>query len=194
MEAYTTHQAAKLLGVSLPTVVNWIKAGRLEAYRTPGGHRRIPAESIVVFCRSFGLPEPRELRSKGFTSESAKPLIAIASYEYDFAEALKEFLVVKTGFDVDLADTAFRLGLSLSKAPAGILLIDWAHFSITLEEIQAHLPGGFVPLFLCSGAEEARTIREHFPSSQVFVQPMSLEEIHDAIGKNLSRALSSELK
>ena len=191
MEAYTTHQAAKLLGVSLPTVVNWIKAGRLEAYRTPGGHRRRPAESIVVFCRSFGIPEPQELRSKGFTSESAKPLIAIASYEKDFSELLKEFLVVKTGFEVTTADSAFRLGLCLNDVQNGIVLIDWAHFTIALEEIRTHLPKQYVPLFLCKSSNEARELREHFPISQVFVQPMSLEEIHDAIGKNLGRALST---
>lgn len=191
MEAYTTHQAAKLLGVSLPTIVNWIKAGRLEAYRTPGGHRRIPAEAIVVFCRSFGIPEPQELRSKGFTSESSKPLIAIASFESDFSELLKEFLVVKTGFDVATADSAFRLGLCLRENQTGIVLIDWAHFTIALEEIRAHLPKPFVPLFLCKGADEARVLRESFPDDQVFIQPMSLEEIHDAIGKNLGRALLS---
>ena len=191
MEAYTTHQAAKLLGVSLPTIVNWIKAGRLQAYRTPGGHRRIPAESIVVFCRSFSIPEPQELRQKGFTSESAKPLIAIASFEKDFSELLREFLVVKTGFEVKTADSAFRLGLCLNEQQYGIVLIDWAHFTIALEELFNHLPQQYVPLFLCKGANEARSLMEHFPATQVFVQPMSLEEIHDAIGKNLSRALST---
>ena len=191
MEAYTTHQTAKLLGVSLPTVVNWIKAGRLEAYRTPGGHRRIPASSIVVFCRSFGIPEPQELRSKGFTSESTKPLIAIASFETDFSELLKEFLVVKTGFDVCSADSAFRLGLCLNEEQAGIVLIDWANFTIAVEELLTHLPKQYVPLFLCKSAEEARSVREHFPVNQVYVQPMSLEDIHDAIGKNLGQALST---
>ena len=38
---YTTYQVAKFLGVSLPTVVNWVNNGLLAAHRTPGGHRRI---------------------------------------------------------------------------------------------------------------------------------------------------------
>lgn len=58
---YTTHEAARLLGVSLPTVVNWIKARRLKAHRTPGGHRRIGREDLAAFMVRHGIPVPDEL-------------------------------------------------------------------------------------------------------------------------------------
>ncbi len=58
---YTTHEAARLLGVSLPTVVNWIKARRLKAHRTPGGHRRIAREDLGAFMLRHGMPLPPEL-------------------------------------------------------------------------------------------------------------------------------------
>ena len=58
---YTTHEAAQLLGVSLPTVVNWIKARRLKAHRTPGGHRRIAPEDLAGFMVRHGIPLPEEL-------------------------------------------------------------------------------------------------------------------------------------
>jgi len=34
------------LGVSVPTVKRMVDDGLLEAFRTPGGHRRVSAESI----------------------------------------------------------------------------------------------------------------------------------------------------
>ncbi len=43
---YTTHQAAKLLAVSLKTVQLWVESGVLQAWKTPGGHRRIPEGSV----------------------------------------------------------------------------------------------------------------------------------------------------
>ena len=58
---YTTYEAAHLLGVSLPTVVNWIKARRLKAHRTPGGHRRIAREDLAGFMLRHGMPLPAEL-------------------------------------------------------------------------------------------------------------------------------------
>ncbi len=58
---YTTFEAAQILGVSLPTVVNWIKAKRLEAHRTPGGHRRIAREELAAFMLRYGMPLPDEL-------------------------------------------------------------------------------------------------------------------------------------
>jgi len=58
---YTTHDAARLLGVSLPTVVNWIGARRLRAHRTPGGHRRISREDLAAFMVRQGMPLPEEL-------------------------------------------------------------------------------------------------------------------------------------
>jgi excisionase family DNA binding protein len=58
---YTTHEAAQLLGVSLPTVVNWITARRLRAHRTPGGHRRIAREELATFMLRQGMPLPEQL-------------------------------------------------------------------------------------------------------------------------------------
>jgi len=58
---YTTFEAAYVLGVSLPTVVNWIKARRLKAHRTPGGHRRIAREELAAFMSRHGIPLPEEL-------------------------------------------------------------------------------------------------------------------------------------
>lgn len=39
-------QACRLLGVSATTLRKWIADGRLEAVRTPGGHRRVTAASV----------------------------------------------------------------------------------------------------------------------------------------------------
>lgn len=51
----TTGGAAKLLGVSTQTVANWCDEGKLQSFRTPGGDRRIPAETLTnLFAESHG--------------------------------------------------------------------------------------------------------------------------------------------
>lgn len=42
----STRQAALRLGVSLGTIQNMVEAGTLEAWKTAGGHRRIPLAAI----------------------------------------------------------------------------------------------------------------------------------------------------
>ena len=44
-----TSTAAKMLNISIGTVQNMVKQGELPAYLTPGGHRRIPYESILAY-------------------------------------------------------------------------------------------------------------------------------------------------
>ena len=45
-EFLSTRQAAVRLGVSLGTVQNMVESGSLEAWKTAGGHRRIPVASV----------------------------------------------------------------------------------------------------------------------------------------------------
>ena len=59
---FTTFETAKLCQVSPLSIINWVNAGRLPAFRTPGGHRRIRREDLVRFMRESGIPLPEELR------------------------------------------------------------------------------------------------------------------------------------
>jgi excisionase family DNA binding protein len=60
---FTTFEAAKLCHVSPLSIINWVNAGRLPAFRTPGGHRRIRRDDLVRFMREGGIPIPDELRT-----------------------------------------------------------------------------------------------------------------------------------
>ena len=42
------------------SIINWVNAGRLPAFRTPGGHRRIRRDDLIRFMRENGIPPPPE--------------------------------------------------------------------------------------------------------------------------------------
>ena len=44
----TTTEAATMLFVAPDTVLKWVKAGKIKSYRAPGGHSRIPLESVTA--------------------------------------------------------------------------------------------------------------------------------------------------
>jgi len=47
-------EAAAALGVSESSVKRWCDLGRLEVVKTPGGHRRVPVQSLLRFAREGG--------------------------------------------------------------------------------------------------------------------------------------------
>jgi excisionase family DNA binding protein len=55
---YTTNQLAKLFGVVPTTVIDWIERGKLEAFKTLGGHRRITHQAVLDFLHRHRLPYP----------------------------------------------------------------------------------------------------------------------------------------
>lgn len=53
-EYCSTTQAAKLLGISVGTVQQLVENGKLQAWKTAGGHRRILLESVQTLLTSAG--------------------------------------------------------------------------------------------------------------------------------------------
>ncbi len=51
-----TFEAARLLGLSVGTVQSLVEQGELNAWKTPGGHRRIYLESIDRYLQKHGKP------------------------------------------------------------------------------------------------------------------------------------------
>jgi len=45
----TPREAARLIGISYPTIKQWILAGKLKTSRTPGGHHRVSEASLKSF-------------------------------------------------------------------------------------------------------------------------------------------------
>src|SRR5499427_9548442 len=63
---YTTHDVSRLLHVNPRSVINWIEQDLLQSFRTPGGHRRVRHEDLLVFLRKHKIPIPAALTSGTF--------------------------------------------------------------------------------------------------------------------------------
>jgi len=51
----TPREAAARLGISYPALKHWILAGRIRTVKTPGGHHRIPLESLDEFLPVYAI-------------------------------------------------------------------------------------------------------------------------------------------
>ncbi|MDB4967524.1 MAG: chemotaxis protein CheY [Myxococcales bacterium] len=57
----TSHEVGDLLQVNPSSVKKWVNDGRIAAFRTPGGHRRIRVSDLLDFLNRHAMPIPRPL-------------------------------------------------------------------------------------------------------------------------------------
>ena len=129
---YTTQQIAKMLGVSVPTVVNWVKQGRLSAHKTPGGHRRISREALEQFASAYAYPLPGERTE---TQEKGAHRVLVIDRDPDFAEMVSEYLQLRGELNVRAAVQPLEVGFFLGQFKPHLILIDLEHDQVSDIEV-----------------------------------------------------------
>ncbi|MBS1262140.1 MAG: Response regulator protein GraR [Calditrichaeota bacterium] len=122
-ERFTTGQIARHCHVTPETVANWIKAGRLKASSTPGGHYRVNVNDLVRFCKLHGFEVPPE-----WESGSTPPTVLIIDDDPDLLKALIP----------NLEHPDRRILGAVDVAQAGIMLMKYRPEVVILD---LHLPG-----------------------------------------------------
>jgi excisionase family DNA binding protein len=59
-ELYTPRVAAERLGISYPTIKQWLYRGKLRAVKTPGGHYRIHEREIQSLLHTDAPAAPKK--------------------------------------------------------------------------------------------------------------------------------------
>jgi molybdopterin-binding protein len=60
----TPREASRILGISYPTIKQWILGGKLKTVQTPGGHHRIAEGSLKPFLKKDNLKSATESRKR----------------------------------------------------------------------------------------------------------------------------------
>jgi molybdopterin-binding protein len=60
----TPREASRILGISYPTIKNWILSGRLKTFTTPGGHHRLSFASLKPFLEKDARKSEVESRER----------------------------------------------------------------------------------------------------------------------------------
>ena len=117
---FTTFETAKLCHVSPLSIINWVNAGRLPAFRTPGGHRRIRRDDLIRFMRENGMPLADELREG-----SGRSKILVVDDEASIREVLAEHLTTRgTPYEASTASDGFEAGRLMATFRPDVVLLD----------------------------------------------------------------------
>ncbi len=115
-DVLSTYKAAQLCNVHLTTIINWVNAGRLKAYTTPGGHRRIKLADLLEFMKKYGIPGPEGIRSE--------KRVLVVDDDTEALDELKEALRGQ-GFVLDFATDGFEAGRKVYGDKPDLILLDF---------------------------------------------------------------------
>ena len=144
----TSHEVATLVQVSPSSVLNWIDQGKLRAFRTPGGHRRVASEELIEFLRAHHLPVPAEL-------EGDRVRLLVIDDEANYLRALGALL--------QRADS--RVEVALAESPLdGLLKVGLSRPEVVL--LDTYMPG-------MDGLEVCRRLKASPETAHIAVLAMS---------------------
>ncbi len=118
-EVFTVVKAANYCQVSPKTIINWIDAGHIKAYRTPGGHRRIKRSDLEEFMRRQGIPIPDEML------ENERKKILVVDDDPIIVESIVQALEEdEHDYEVISAADGFEAGLQVNHFKPHLLILD----------------------------------------------------------------------
>ncbi|MDR2187195.1 MAG: excisionase family DNA-binding protein [Azonexus sp.] len=133
-EFLSTRQAAQRLGVSLGTVQNMVESGALEAWKTTGGHRRIPVASVEAL-----LTRRRNLTAGAH--ETSNRLEILITEDDPTLQLLYRMTMESWDLplDVRIADNGFAGLLQVGQRPPDVLIADLMMLGMDGFEMIHHL-------------------------------------------------------
>ncbi len=119
MEILTVSQASKYCKVSSKTIINWIEAGHLKAYKTVGGHRRIKKDDLDQFLKEKGMPLPEEPKK-----EERKRILVVDDDKIIVETIVQALEEDEFGYEMISASDGFEAGLQISHFKPDLLILD----------------------------------------------------------------------
>lgn len=118
-DTLTVYKASQLCKVSSKSIINWIEAGHIKAYKTVGGHRRIKREDLEDFMRRQGIPIPAE------EPAHAHKRILVVDDDPIIVETIVQALE-EDEFDYEVISAAdgFEAGLQVNHFKPDLLILD----------------------------------------------------------------------
>ena len=117
-KVYTTFEISRFCSVDISTVMGWVDDGKLKAYRTPGGHRRVNHDDLIAFLEKYRMPIHPALQSR-------QARVLIVEDNPVTVRVLKRALEkLVPGEEVEVAVDGFEAGRKLEMFQPDLILLD----------------------------------------------------------------------
>ena len=189
---FTTTEIARYCEVSNDGVLKWIKAGKLRAFATPGGHYRISSEDFREFLNRYAFP----IQESFFAERPPQHIrrILIVDDEADQREILRRLLrSSEPDWALEEAADGYEAGIKIGTQRPDLVILDLMMPRIDglslCRSIRSN-PGSHHVLIVAVTADPDE--RTHSKAIQAGAnvclhKPIAFERLHDEISRLLER-------
>ena len=119
VKTYSTFDIAKMLEVVPGTVANWIDNGKLKAFNTLGGHRRVSQTDLLAFLKENSMPVPAAL-----ADASGKKKILIVEDDEKFLKLVVKAFKTFKDYELFTATDGFQAGQLVEGHKPDLVVLD----------------------------------------------------------------------
>jgi len=182
----TVFQASKHCNVSPKTIINWIEAGHINAYKTVGGHRRIKKSDLEDFMRKQGIPIPEE------EIVSERKRILIVDDDPIIVETIVQALEEEEyNYEIVSASDGFEAGLQVNHFKPHLLILDIMMPDIKGYEVCRRIKTNeetkdtkIIVLSAYLDDEKFKKMKE-YGADLCFSKPLPLPQLREEVAKSL---------
>ncbi len=174
-----TREAAKLLGVSVRTVQLWVENGSLDAWKTPGKHRRIFRSSVEALLakRDADKSEPQ-----GSTHDDVLIVEDEATMQ-TYYQALFELL--RPGLPLRFANNGFAGLMEFGRQKPRLMLVDIDMPGMDGLEMIRALPDDTSIVVVTGLSSDQIAARGNLPARvPVFAKPLSADSLQEILSRH----------
>lgn len=192
---FTTSEVARYCGVSTDGVLRWIRARKLRAFSTPGGHHRISEEDFRVFLEQYGIPVDETY----FGGTPARPrTVLVVDDEESVRETVKALLrELDPGMRVHEAADGYQASLRIGELRPDLVVLDLMLPQVDGIELLRTLrdnPGtrGVKVLAITGGADGRMLRRAYDAGAEVcLTKPLRLVIFRNEVSRLLGLAVAA---
>ena len=115
----TVYKASEYCNVSPKTIINWVEAGYIKAYKTVGGHRRINLNDLETFMKDKGIPIPVQ-----FVTDDRKRILVVDDDPIIVETIVQALEEDEHDYEVISASDGFEAGLQVSHFKPHLMILD----------------------------------------------------------------------
>jgi len=193
MEVLTVSQACKYCRVSPKTIVNWIEAGHLKAYKTVGGHRRIKRGDLDAFLREHNMPIFEEAAQEG-----PRKILVVDDDRIVLETIVQALEEDEYGYELISAMDGFEAGVQLSHFKPDLVILDIMMPDINgyevCKKIKSNPDCKDTKIIVLSGYLDEENFRrmKEYGADCCFSKPLPLDQLKKEVASILGLAPEGE--